>query len=119
MSAEELAAREQSLTEIVERSFDTAGSARYREVMQALVRALHGFAREVRLTDDEWREAIAFLTRCGHITDDKRQEFILLSDVLGLSMLTVGMNAGDDVRATESTVFGPFFTVGSPRCEPR
>lgn len=110
----ELAAREQQLTDLVERSFDGAASDRYREVMQALVRALHGFARDVRLTEQEWQSAIDFLTRCGDMTDDKRQEFILLSDVLGLSMLTVGMNASDDIRATEATVFGPFFTQGSP-----
>ncbi len=111
---DELAAREQRLTDLVERSFDTAASARYRELMQALVRAVHGFARDVRLTEGEWETAIAFLTRCGEITDDERQEFILLSDVLGLSMLTVEMNASDDLRATEATVFGPFFAKDSP-----
>ena len=69
---------------------------------------------DVRLTEQEWQDAIGFLTRCGHLTDDRRQEFILLSDVLGLSMLTVGINAAPDPRATESTVFGPFFVAGSP-----
>jgi hydroxyquinol 1,2-dioxygenase len=108
------AAREQDVTDRVLASFEGAPSARYREVMQALVRALHGFARDVRLTQEEWQEAIAFLTRCGHITDDRRQEFILLSDVLGLSMLTVGINAPEHPRATEATVFGPFFVQGSP-----
>jgi hydroxyquinol 1,2-dioxygenase len=108
------AAREQDVTERVLAGFDAAPSARYREVMQALVRHLHGFAREVRLTEAEWQAAIGFLTRCGHITDDRRQEFILLSDVLGLSMLTVGINAPADPRATEATVFGPFFVQGSP-----
>jgi hydroxyquinol 1,2-dioxygenase len=108
------AAREQDVTDRVVAGFEGAPSARYREVMQALVRHLHGFAREVRLTEREWQEAIDFLTRCGHITDDRRQEFILLSDVLGLSMLTVGINAPDDPRATEATVFGPFFVQGSP-----
>jgi hydroxyquinol 1,2-dioxygenase len=108
------AAREQEVTDRVLASFAGAPSARYREVMQSLVRALHGFAREVRLTEQEWLQAIEFLTRCGEITDDRRQEFILLSDVLGLSMLTVGINAPDDPRATEATVFGPFFVPGSP-----
>jgi hydroxyquinol 1,2-dioxygenase len=108
------AAREQDVTDRVLASFEGAPSARYREVMQALVRALHGFARDVRLTQEEWQEAIAFLTRCGHITDERRQEFILLSDVLGLSMLTVGINAPEHPRATEATVFGPFFVQGSP-----
>jgi hydroxyquinol 1,2-dioxygenase len=108
------ATREQDVTDRVLASFEGAPSERYREVLQALVRALHGFAREVRLTQEEWEAAIAFLTRCGHITDERRQEFILLSDVLGLSMLTVGINAPQDPRATEATVFGPFFVQGSP-----
>jgi protocatechuate 3,4-dioxygenase beta subunit len=106
--------REQAVTDEVLASFAGASSARYREVMQSLVRHLHGFAREVRLTDAEWQQAIEFLTRAGHITDDRRQEFILLSDVLGLSMLTVGINAPASAGATESTVFGPFFVAGAP-----
>jgi hydroxyquinol 1,2-dioxygenase len=112
-SHQELAQREQALTDQVLASFDGAGSPRTRELLQSLVRHLHGFAREVRLTEAEWREAIAFLTRCGDITDDRRQEFILLSDVLGLSMLTVGINAPADPTATEATVFGPFFVDGA------
>jgi hydroxyquinol 1,2-dioxygenase len=106
--------REQDVTDRVLASFEGAASDRYRTVMQALVRALHGFAREVQLTESEWESAIAFLTRCGEITDERRQEFILLSDVLGLSMLTIAINAAKDLRATESTVFGPFFVAGSP-----
>ena len=82
--------------------------------MQSLVRHLHAFAREVRLTESEWQQGIDFLTRTGHITDDRRQEFILLSDVLGLSMLTVAINAPASAGATESTVVGPFFTDDSP-----
>jgi hydroxyquinol 1,2-dioxygenase len=108
------AEREQQVTDHVVASFAGATSDRFRTVMEALVHSLHSFAREVRLTEAEWQAAIAFLTRCGEITDERRQEFILLSDVLGLSMLTVGINAGDDPRATESTVFGPFFVEGSP-----
>jgi hydroxyquinol 1,2-dioxygenase len=107
--------REALLTEQVVRSFDGAPCPRTREVMQSLVRHLHGFARDVRLTQPEWEEAIAFLTRVGHITDERRQEFILLSDVLGLSMLTITINAPDDPAATESTVFGPFFVHDAPR----
>ena len=79
--------------------------------MQSLVRHLHAFAREVRLTETEWQQGIDFLTRTGHITDDRRQEFILLSDVLGLSMLTVAINAPASAGATESTVVGPFFVA--------
>ena len=109
--------RERAVTEAVVAGFDSAGSARYREVMTSLVRHLHGFAREVRLTQSEWDTAIDFLTRAGRITDDRRQEFILLSDVLGLSMLIVGINAPASAGATESTVFGPFFSADAPRVE--
>ncbi|TVT10235.1 hydroxyquinol 1,2-dioxygenase [Amycolatopsis bartoniae] len=82
--------------------------------MQALTRHLHAFLREVRLTEQEWARAIEFLTAAGHITDDKRQEFVLLSDVFGASMQTVSMNNEADANATEATVLGPFFTEGSP-----
>ncbi|WAB83011.1 intradiol ring-cleavage dioxygenase [Microcella daejeonensis] len=112
--AHEQAAREQRVTDEVVASFEGAGDARLQHLMQALTRHLHAFAREVRLTTPEWEAAIGFLTRAGHITDDRRQEFILLSDVLGLSMLTVGMNAPASASATESTVFGPFFLENSP-----
>ncbi|MBN9473591.1 MAG: hydroxyquinol 1,2-dioxygenase [Bordetella sp. SCN 67-23] len=96
-----------------------AGTAdpRVIEIMTSLVRHLHDFAREVRLTEDEWTKGIEFLTRCGHITDDKRQEFILLSDVLGLSMLTVAMNNDKPAGCTEATVFGPFHVKGAPHYE--
>ena len=89
--------------------------ARLREVMAGLVRHLHDFAREVNLTEGEWFQGIDFLTRCGKITDDKRQEFILLSDVLGLSMLTVAQNNEKPPGCTEATVFGPFHVEGAPR----
>ena len=102
------------LTEAVEASFEGSRDPRFREVMQALVRHLHAFAREVELTEAEWFAAIDFLTRTGHMSDDKRQEFVLLSDTLGLSMLTVGLNQGAGTAATEPTVFGPFFVEGSP-----
>jgi hydroxyquinol 1,2-dioxygenase len=102
------------LTKAVQASFDGTPDPRLREVLQALVRHLHGFATEVGLTEEEWFAAIDFLTRTGHITDDKRQEFILASDTLGLSMLVVGMNNRRPAGATESTVFGPFFIEGSP-----
>jgi hydroxyquinol 1,2-dioxygenase len=106
--------REEQLTEEVLRSFNRTTSPRVRELLQGLVRHLHSYAREVRLTEAEWRFAIDFLTRTGHITDERRQEFILLSDVLGLSMLTIGINAPSDPDATEPTVFGPFFTHDAP-----
>jgi hydroxyquinol 1,2-dioxygenase len=105
------------LTRAVETSFENTPDPRLREVMQSLVRHLHAFASEVELTEDEWFAAIDFLTRAGHITDDKRQEFVLASDVLGLSMLVIGINHRHPSGATESTVFGPFFVEGSPAFE--
>ncbi len=110
----ELRRREAQLTEQVIRSFDATPSPRLRELLQALVRHLHAYARDVRLTDAEWEYAVDFLTRTGHISDERRQEFILLSDVLGLSMLTIGINAPTDPLATEPTVFGPFFVGDAP-----
>ncbi len=112
MSTRNLANEE--LTQAVLGSFSGCRSERFREVIQSLVRHLHAFASEVELTEEEWFAGIDFLTQTGHITDDKRQEFILLSDVLGLSMLVVGLNHGKPSTATPSTVFGPFFVQGSP-----
>jgi hydroxyquinol 1,2-dioxygenase len=106
--------REQAVTDEVIASFAGTTDPRLREVMQSLVRHLHSFAREIRLGEHEWQAAIDFLTRVGHITDDRRQEFILLSDVLGLSMLTVAINEPGAPGATEATVFGPFFVDGAP-----
>jgi hydroxyquinol 1,2-dioxygenase len=108
-----------ALTDAVIASFAGTPSARTREIMQSLVKHLHAFVKDVQLTEAEWFQGIEFLTRTGHITDDKRQEFILLSDVLGVSMLVVGLGAGagDGPQATattEATVFGPFFVEGSP-----
>jgi hydroxyquinol 1,2-dioxygenase len=106
--------REQALVDQVVASFDSADDPRLMFVMQALTRHLHAFVREVRLTEAEWNAAIRFLTDTGHITDDRRQEFILLSDVLGLSMQTIAINNEANANATEATVFGPFFVDGSP-----
>ncbi|TYB45701.1 intradiol ring-cleavage dioxygenase [Actinomadura chibensis] len=113
----EQARREQDLLERVLRSFDDCADARLGELMRALVRHLHAFLREVRLTEEEWRKGIEFLTRVGHITDDVRQEFILLSDVLGASMQMITMNNPAHGDATEATVLGPFFVAGAPRIE--
>ncbi len=90
---------------------------RLREVMTSLVQHLHAFARDVKLTEDEWFQGIQFLTDVGHKTSDKRQEFILLSDTLGLSMLTVAMNNDKPQGCTEATVFGPFHVEGAPHYE--
>ena len=110
-------ARESALTEQVVASFAGATDPRTQQVMSSLVRHLHAFIRDVRLTQAEWDLAIEFLTRAGHITDDKRQEFILLSDVLGLSMQTITINHAAEGDVTESTVLGPFFVAGSPEVE--
>ncbi|MCZ4535956.1 dioxygenase [Gordonia terrae] len=106
--------REQALVDRVVDSFGSAPDARLKQIMQSLTVHLHDFLRDVRLTEDEWDKAIAFLTAAGHITDDRRQEFILLSDVLGASMQTIIMNNPADADTTESTVFGPFFLEDSP-----
>lgn len=103
------------LTRAVLASFGHGASERFQTVLQSLVRHLHAFVGEVRLTEEEWAKGIEFLTRTGHITDDKRQEYILLSDVLGVSMLVIGLNNQRPAGATESTVFGPFFVEGSPK----
>ena len=110
-------AREDELVERVVASFDGAPDPRLRELLQAATRHLHAFLREVRLTEDEWRQAVAFLTATGHITDERRQEFILLSDVLGASMQTITINNVAHGDATEATVLGPFFTEDAPRVE--
>jgi hypothetical protein len=83
---------EDNITDLAAARWGTAHDPRLAEIMQALVRHLHDFAREVRLTEDEWMAAVQWLARTGQISDDKREEFILASDVLGLSMLVVGMN---------------------------
>jgi hydroxyquinol 1,2-dioxygenase len=97
--------------------FAATPDARLRELATALVRHLHAFARETRLTESEWFEAIRFLTEVGQKCDAARQEFILLSDVLGLSMLVTDLNHPAAPGGTESTVFGPFHVAGAPRFE--
>src|SRR5215469_5897427 len=102
------------LTNEVLASFDGATTARFHAVMQSLVGHLHAFAREVNLTEDEWAAGIEFLTRTGQTCTDTRQEFILLSDTLGLSMQVIGINHPAKAGATESTVVGPFFVPNAP-----
>src|SRR5437868_14973288 len=100
-------------TAVVERFQRGAKNPRFREIMTAAVKHLHAFAREVNLTEEEWFEGIKFLTAVGQKCDDKRQEFILLSDVLGLSMMVVALNHKTSPGATEATVLGPFFAHGA------
>jgi hydroxyquinol 1,2-dioxygenase len=99
---------------VIARLADTT-DPRLRQVMTSLVQHLHAFAREVRLSEAEWFEAIRFLTRVGQTCSDTRQEFILLSDTLGLSTLVTAQNTRKPPGCTESTVFGPFHVEGAPR----
>ena len=104
---------EDTLTQAVVERLQKAKDARFREIMTSAVKHLHAFAREVHLTEEEWFEGIKFLTAVGQKCDDKRQEFILLSDILGLSMMIVALNNKTVPGATEATVLGPFFAHGA------
>src|SRR5215471_17482220 len=86
---------------------------RLKKVMTSLISHLHAFIREVELTQDEWALGIQFLTRTGHLCDEKRQEFILLSDITGVTMLVDAINHRLQDGATESTIFGPFYREGA------
>jgi hydroxyquinol 1,2-dioxygenase len=105
---------EDNITELAKGRWATAHDARTRELLTGLVQHLHDFARETRLTEAEWMAAIQWLKATGQISDEKREEFILASDVLGLSMLVVQMNHRFDPAATPATVLGPFHIDGSP-----
>ena len=106
------------LVDEVIRRCDAAPDPRLREVLASLVRHLHGFIREVRPTPDEWMRGIAFVTDVGHACSDTRQEFILLSDVLGASMQVVAVQRAAAPGCTEATVFGPFHVEGAPEVAP-
>ncbi len=108
---------EDTLTEAVVARLKDVADPRFKQVMTSLIRHLHAFAKDVRLTEEEWFEGIRFLTSVGQKCDDRRQEFILLSDVLGLSMMTVAINHESAPGATEATVLGPFFAHGAPEFE--
>ncbi|XDF34836.1 intradiol ring-cleavage dioxygenase [Paracidovorax avenae] len=105
---------EWTITQAVLKAQAGTQDARLRRVLDSLVRHLHDFAREVELTEAEWAQGIDFLTRVGHITDARRQEFILLSDVLGLSTLVTAQNNRRPAGCTEATVFGPFYVADAP-----
>jgi hydroxyquinol 1,2-dioxygenase len=103
------------ITATVLASFDHCPDERLRTVMRSLTTALHAFVKEVGLTEEEWREAIGVLTATGHITTGKRQEWILWSDALGVSMLVDALSNRTPDGATESTVQGPFYVPDAPR----
>jgi hydroxyquinol 1,2-dioxygenase len=110
-------AREQELVDAVVDSFAETPDPRLKAVLESLARHLHAFLRETRLTEAEWRTGIDFLTDAGHLTDERRQEFVLLSDVLGASMQTIAINNEAYANATEATVLGPFFVEDAPEVE--
>jgi hydroxyquinol 1,2-dioxygenase len=105
---------EEGSVEIVNARMGDDVNPRLKKVMGSLVQHLHAFAKDVELTQHEWDVAIDFLTRTGHICSAERQEFILLSDVLGFSMLVDSINNRRPPGATENTVFGPFHVAGAP-----
>jgi hydroxyquinol 1,2-dioxygenase len=104
---------EDNLTAAVIDRFKKAKDPRFREIITSAVKHLHAWAREVNLTEEEWFEGIKYLTAVGQKCDDKRQEFILLSDIMGLSMMIVALNHKTVPGATEATVLGPFFAHGA------
>jgi hydroxyquinol 1,2-dioxygenase len=105
---------EQNITAAVAGRFASTPDPRLKEIMTSLVQHLHAFAREVRLSFPEWNAAIDFLTRTGQICSGTRQEFILLSDTLGLSMLVDAIDHPSNEWTTESTVLGPFYVTNPP-----
>jgi protocatechuate 3,4-dioxygenase beta subunit len=105
---------EESATTVVLNSFGSCRDDRLQTVLAGIVRHLHGFIREIEPTQGEWNRGIEFLTEVGRLSDGRRQEFILLSDVLGASMLVDAINNRKTLGATESTVLGPFHVADSP-----
>lgn len=105
---------ETNITAAVLERFAATPDPRLRQVIQSLVRHLHGFVQDVEPSFDEWQQAIAFLTSTGQMCDDKRQEFILLSDTLGVSMLVDAINHRMPEGATPTTVLGPFYVQDAP-----
>ncbi|BBC38769.1 6-chlorohydroxyquinol-1,2-dioxygenase [Streptomyces graminofaciens] len=105
----------ETATDAVVESFRETKDQRLRQVMESLTRHLHDFVRDIEPTMEEWEAAIGFLTAVGQTCDDTRQEFVLLSDVLGVSMLVETLNGAEE--GTESTVLGPFHMTESPRRE--
>lgn len=108
---------ENTITEIAMRRWATARNPRLATIMPLLIKHLHAFAREAQLTPEEWIAGIQWLTAVGQISDEKRMEGILASDVFGLSMLVVMMNARTPAGATPNTVLGPFHIDGSPEMD--
>lgn len=104
---------EENITEAVINTFAKTENPRVKEILTSLVKHLHAFVREVELTEAEWLYGIQFLTRAGHMCDDKRQEFILLSDTLGITTLKDIINNRKPPGVTEYTILGPFYVSGA------
>eukprot|EP01037_Dinobryon_pediforme_P024193 gene24193-25911_t len=107
----------QDLTQAVLQRLSECDDPRFKEVMSSLIQHLHSFVRDVKLTEQEWFTAINFLTETGKACTDMRQEFILLSDTLGVSMLVVFLNQHRLADAVEATVQGPYYWEGAPEVE--
>lgn len=105
---------EANVTDVVVQSFDNTPNPRLKEIMQSLVKHLHAFVREVNLTEEEWLTGIQFLTATGQMCNDIRQEYILLSDTLGVSTLKDLLNNRKPVGMTEWSILGPFYREGAP-----
>ncbi len=108
---------EENSVEVVAGRNKNAKDARLREAMEVIIRKLHEAVKEIEPTQEEWFETIQFLTKTGHTCNDWRQEFILLSDVLGVSMLVDAVNSRRPNGASENTVLGPFHVDGAPEYE--
>ncbi len=108
---------ERTITQAVIERNSSSSNERLKDVMHSLVQHLHSFAREVQLTEEEWEIGVKFLTDVGQICSPTRQEFILLSDTLGLSTLVIAQNHKKPIGCTEATVFGPFHVQDAPHLE--
>ncbi len=108
---------EENITDIVLKSIANTKNPRQKKLFTCLIKHLHEFVREVELTNEEWGAAVDFLYRAGKISTPKRQEFILLSDTLGVSSLVDIINSRGPVGATETSVLGPFYVEGSKMLE--
>jgi hydroxyquinol 1,2-dioxygenase len=109
---------ENSLTKAALARVGNTADERMKQIMTSLIRHLHGFVREIGLTPDEWKSGIEFLTAVGHITDDRRQEFILLSDTLGVSAMVDLVRHRRLEHGTDSSLLGPFYRTGAPQLPP-
>ncbi len=109
---------EDDITAEVLSRFDGTPDPRLKQIMQSLVKHVHMFLTDVQLTEAEWFEGVRFLTATGQKCDDRRQEFILLSDTLGISMVVDLLSNRKPAGATESTVFGPFYRPGATDMAP-